>query len=128
MAIPPGKSELGRLGIMVFFWRIPYADIPDGESLIEGGFVYAVENRPLSAAYAQTGAYVDENRKLDARYCVNGFHEFSDTDASAPTVQLQIIMVVLAVIAYRKWDFRVMDVSRAFPRSEPLGGYVCEVT
>ena len=29
-------------------------------------------------------------------------------------------MVVLAVIAYRKWDFRAADVSMAFLRSGPL--------
>ena len=37
-----------------------------------------------------------------------------DTNASALSVQLQIIRVVLAVIAYRVWNFRAMDVSRAF--------------
>ena len=46
--------------------------------------------------------------------CVMGFREFVDSNASAPTVQLQNIMVVLSVIAYRKWDFRAMDVSSAF--------------
>ena len=42
------------------------------------------------------------------------------TNASAPTVQLQRIRVVLAVIAYRRWNFRAVDVSRAFLRSEAL--------
>ena len=42
-------------------------------------------------------------------------------NAASPTVQLQSIRIVLAVIAYRKWNFRVMGVSRAFLRSEPLG-------
>ena len=43
--------------------RIPYADIPDGESLIGGGFVYELGRKPLSAGYAKTGDYVGENRK-----------------------------------------------------------------
>ena len=42
------------------------------------------------------------------------------TNASAPTIQLQIMRVCLAVTAYRKWNFRVMVVSRALLRSEPL--------
>ena len=29
-------------------------------------------------------------------------------------------------IAYRQWDFRSMYVSRAFPKSEPVAGNVCE--
>ena len=37
-----------------------------------------------------------------------------ETNASSPTAQLQSIMVVLAVIAYRRWDIRAMDVSMAF--------------
>ena len=69
---------------------------------------------------AKNGAYVDGNRKLDARFCVNGFQEFSDPTAPAPTVQLQSIVLRLAVIADRKWNFRVMDVSRAFSMSGPL--------
>ena len=41
-------------------------------------------------------------------------------NASAPTVQLQIVRVVLGVIAYRKLNFRVSDVSRPFLRSVRL--------
>ena len=37
-----------------------------------------------------------------------------------PTVQLQIIRVILAVIAYRKWNVRAMEVPTSFLRSVPL--------
>ena len=80
------------------------------------------KNKSLSAGYEKTGAYLDENRKLDARFCVKGFQELVEANAAAPTVQLQSIRIALAVIAYRGWNFRVMDVSRAFLRSKPLGG------
>ena len=43
---------------------------------------------------------------------MGGFQAFAETNASAQTVQLQIIRVVLDIIAYVKWNFRVMDVSR----------------
>ena len=81
------------------FLRIPYADIHEGASLIGGRFAYAVGSKPLSAGCAKTGAYVGENRKLVAVFRVGGFQEFADTNASAPTVQLQRIMVLLDVIA-----------------------------
>ena len=90
------------------------SEIPDGESLIGGRFVYAVENKPISACHPKTGAYVGENRKLSAILCVKSFQEFSETNSSAPTVQLQIVRALLAVIAYRKCNFRAMDVSREF--------------
>ena len=89
-------------------------------SLIEGVFSCAVANKPISAGHTKTSAYVDENRKLDARFGVKGFREFVETNASDPTVQLQSIRAVLAVIAYRMWNFRAMDVSRVFSRSVPL--------
>ena len=66
------------------------------------------------------------NRKLDSGFRVKCLQEFTEPNASAPKVQLQIIRLCLAVIAFRKWDFRVMGVSVAFLRSEPLkrGAYV----
>ena len=71
-------------------------------------------DKPISAGHTKTGAYVGANRKFDARFCVKGFPEFAETNASAPTSQLQSIRVVLAAIAYRRWDFRAMGASRAF--------------
>ena len=90
---------MGQLENM-FFLRIPFPGIPEGESLIDCGFVCAVGNKPISAGHNKTGAYVGENRKLDAGFCVTWFQEFAQTNASAPSVQLQIIRVVLGLIAY----------------------------
>ena len=89
-------------------------------SLIEGGFFTSWGIKPISAGHTKTGAYGGENRKLDARIGVKCFQEFVETNASAPTVQLQIMRAVLAVIAYRRWDFRAIGVKRAFLMSQPL--------
>ena len=86
-------------------------------SLIEGRFVYTRENKPISDGHTKTGACVEENRKLDSRFRVKCFQEFVKTNESAPTAQLQIVRLLLAVIGYRKWNFRAVDVSRAFLRS-----------
>ena len=88
---------------------IPFSGIQEA-SLIGWRFVYTMENKPISSGRTKTGAYVDENRKSGARFCVKGRQEFAEPNASAPTVQLQSIRMCLAVIAYRKWNFRVMDV------------------
>ena len=42
------------------------------------------------------------------------------TNSPGPPVQLKRIRDVLVVVAYRKWDFREMGVSRAFPMSWAL--------
>ena len=91
-----------------------FSEIPECESLIEAGFVYAVENKPISAGHTKTGAYVGENRKLDAMFRVKCPHEIVETNAPAPSVQLQSLRAVLTVIAYSKWDFRVMDAPLPF--------------
>ena len=88
--------------------------------MIEGRFVYTIRNKPIAADHKRTGDYLDENRKLDARFCAKCFQEFVETNTSSPMVQLQIIRLCLAVIAYRRWDFRVMDISMALLRSAPL--------
>ena len=89
-------------------------------SLIDVIFVYTVGNKPIPAGHTKTGAYVGENRKLDAGFGVKGFQEFVETNASEPTVQLQIIRLFLAVIGCREWNFSAVGVSRAFLTSEPL--------
>ena len=71
-------------------------------------------------ATPKTGAYVEENRKLDAWICFNCVQESVATNASAPTVQLHSIRLFLAVIGRRKWIFWAMGVSISFLRSEPL--------
>ena len=90
-----------------------FSEILDGP-LIEGRFVYAVANKPISDCYTKSGAYAGAYRKLDARFRVKGFQEFAETNASPPTVQLQRIRAVLALIANRRWNFRAVDVSISF--------------
>ena len=90
MATRPGKlnsMQSGNAGLL----EEPLSREFRRGSLIEGLFLYTMGNRPFSAGHKKAGAYVDENRKLDARFCVKGFQEFAGPNASAPTVQLQSI-------------------------------------
>ena len=118
-ATHPGKSKLGRLSSMVFFWRSLFSSAPEGP-LIEERFSYAAKNKPIAAGRAKAGTYLGENRKFDDRFRVKCPQESADANASSPPAQLQSIMVFVAVIAYRRWDFRAMDVSRVFLMDEPL--------
>ena len=76
--------------------------IPGGASLIDGMFVYDMWDKPISAGQTETWAYVGENRKADAGFCVEGSQGLAGANAPAPIVQLQHIMLVLGVIAYSK--------------------------
>ena len=49
------------------------------------------------------------------------FREFVVTNDEAPKVQLQRTRAWIAVISFRKWNFRANDASRAFLKSVPLG-------
>ena len=113
------KIEIEAIGNMGLSYGYHFRNSSRG-SLIEGRFVYIMKNKPIATGHKRTVAYIDENRKLDAVFCVKGFREFVESNAPAPTVQLQSVRLCLAVIAHRKWDFRATDVSMGFLRSEPL--------
>ena len=51
-----GKIEIGAIGKRGDFAMIPFSEIPDGGSLIEGEFVYTMEDKPISAGYTNAGA------------------------------------------------------------------------
>ena len=61
---PAREIEIGAMGKHGTPERIPYADIPEGESLIGGRFFYAVGNKPLSAGCKKTGAYFGEKYEI----------------------------------------------------------------
>ena len=93
------KLKLKRSKNMALLFEFHLVKSPIGGSLIEGGLVYAIKNKSLSAGYAKTGAYLDENRKLGAWFRVEGFQELAEDNAASPTVQLQSVRIALAVIA-----------------------------
>ena len=64
--------------------------------------------------------FMETKKKLGAGISVKGFQELVEDSASAPAVKLQSVRIALTVIAYRKWNFRVMDFSRAFLRRRDL--------
>ena len=74
----------GRLRNMGLCWG-PFFWVSRRGSLIGGIFVSAVGNKPIPAGQTKTGAYVDENRKLEDRYCAKGYLEFAGANASAPS-------------------------------------------
>ena len=65
-----GIVGIGKRGACA---RLPFAEIPGGGSLIVERFVYAAGGKPNANGLTKTGAYVGENRKLDAIFAYNVF-------------------------------------------------------
>ena len=75
-------------------------------SLIEGRSVYALKINQFRPDTTKLGPTLAQNRNLRDMFGVKCSHEFAETNASAPTVQLRSIRVVLAVInCVRKVEF-----------------------
>ena len=79
-------------------------------------FVYTLKSMPLKSGHSKTVAYIDRGGRLDARFCMQGSQEDATTNDEAPTAQLQSLRFLLSIIAYRKWDVRVIDAHMGIPK------------
>ena len=100
--------------------RIKKSSLPKHTLIIDGRFVYAMKNKPVSKIVDTTGAHVDLERKLDARLRARGFRETMTENVSAPTVDIATIRVALGITPIKKWNFRVTDISRAYLQAHNL--------
>ena len=62
-----------------------------------------------------TGSCIDEERKLEAKLLLKGSQGFKRNPPKEPKIQLQSLRGCLAVIAYRKWDFKTSVLEKKFP-------------
>ena len=79
------------------------------------------EKKPKNGLAQITGACIDGNRKLDAQLCLGRSQVFVNKNLRTSTVQLQSLRGCLAVIPYRRWNFRTLDVSKASIKQERQG-------
>ena len=105
--------EISALGGDNTFATVSGNDVHKAEVCIDGMFAYTINHKPLKAGNVKTDACINNQRGLEARFCVKGFQESICTTASCPTAQLQSLRVSLSLIAYREWGFSVMTVPRA---------------
>ena len=73
---------------------------------------------------AQKRKHIGSGRRLGARFCAIGYLEGAGVNASERTSHFRSFRVLLSIIAYTKWNFREMDVSRAFVKTKPLAGNI----
>ena len=81
---------------------------------INGKFVYTEKYKFLKARCAKTASYLYIERRLDVPLAVKSPQWGAGADSSAHTSQLRSVVVLLSIIAYRIWNFGVMDVSMSF--------------
>ena len=94
-ATRPGKLELRRSeNTGLLYESLPREfrrGVVDRGRFVYGGWVGGGGDKPISVGREKKGACVDENRKLAAIFCLKWAREFAESNASAPTVQLQSI-------------------------------------
>ena len=93
------------------FIRIPFSEIPEWAKLRAGRFSYNIKIKQRADPHERTVARIGENRILDARLRAKRSQEFANKNSPTPTIQLQSLRSCMVVIAYRKWNFRTLDVS-----------------
>ena len=57
------------------FIRVLIMDVPKDELCIDGRFVYTVMHKLLKAGHVKTEAYMDNQRRSDTRFDVEGFEK-----------------------------------------------------
>ena len=80
--------------------------------------MYKIKNKQRADFHKKTGACIEEDRRLDSRSRFKRAQEDVGKNPSTPTIQLQSLRSCLAVIAYRNWNFRDLDVSMVTLKSE----------
>ena len=53
---------------------VTHKDAPNDEVCINGRFVYTMKRKAIWVGHTNTEAYIDDERRLDARLRVSGFH------------------------------------------------------
>ena len=88
--------------------------VPKGAVCINVRFLYTIKHKPPKAGHVKSESYIDNERRLDARFLLKVYQVDNGANDSTPTSQLRSLRAFLAAISYRKWNFRAMDVIERF--------------
>ena len=108
------KKEIGHYRSYSAIETIWRHEIPKGAEIAEGRFAHTTKSKPVESVQLMTDSHVDTQRKLDARLRAKGFAETILNNCSAPTVSINTLRTIYAISPIKKWDFRVIDISRAY--------------
>ena len=100
--------------------EIKRSSIPKGQQILNARFVYTMKSDPVTIEKPKSPSHVDDHRRLDARLCVQGHPETMAEDVQSPTAQIETTRTICAIIPILKWNFAVIDVSRAYLQSHDL--------
>ena len=85
------------------FIRVPQWGVAKEEVCIIGRFVYTMRRKPLKAGRANTEAYIDNERSLDARFCAKVPQEEAVPNSPPHAAKLKSLSVLLPITPYIKW-------------------------
>ena len=100
--------------------EIKRSSIPKGQQILNARFVYTMKSDPVTIEKPKSPSHGDDHRRLDARLCVQGHPETMAEDVQSPTAQIETTRTICAIIPILKWNFAVIDVSRAYLQSHDL--------
>ena len=84
-----------------YLYMAPPNGIPKRRSVYKWNVCLYRETQEFGNMSRKAWEYIDSERWLRARYCVEGYRESVATNASVPTDQFQSLRVLLSIIAYR---------------------------
>ena len=113
------KLKLKQWESAEIFYEVLFRNSGSG-LLREGRFVYTIKNKPIADGHKNKGIVRRRESEIIREFRVGRLQEFANKNTSTPTIQLQSLMICLAAIAYRRRNFRTMDVSRASFKLKPL--------
>ena len=114
------KRELKSYDQYGAIGRLGWENVPEDAQVLTARFVYTIKSDPVKSKAEMTGSHIDLNRRLDARLCVQGYPEEMTEDTQSPTAQLETTRAICAIIPIKKWNFAVIDVSRAYLQADDL--------
>ena len=89
-------------------------EVPEGGIIREWEFAHEVVRKQTKEEYKVTGACIDEERKLEAKFLLKG-SQGKENSAKETKIQLQSLRGRLSVVAYRKWNFETLVLEKKSP-------------
>ena len=125
----PRRVEIAALGDHGPFSRVSSKDVPKAEVCINGRFVYTIKRKQSKAGHTRTNAYIDSQRRLDARFAREVIEKLwgGMLQRQHRTIAIVKFKNSPSVISYRKWSSGVMDVSMACLKPNPLASEIYAV-
>ena len=92
-----------------------------GEVCINGRFVYEIKHKPLKAGHAKTDAYVDNVRRIDARFRAKGPQDALGGEWFFPNIRVAKFKSLASSRSIQKMELQGHGWPNSILKAKPLG-------